>query len=142
MYPSLTLLSECPTQRCVSHTCASHRNSSPLFRPYIRTLDHRNSFKWAIVDYWNQVPKEVATLKSAAAFTRTSPYCNILLPPTSVVVLLSLFCCFCFSSCFVLFFWKAFVLATYRRLVGSIRVCYYIKFFLKKLTSGKHLESL
>ena len=51
--------------------CASHKNSLPLFRPYVRTLHHRNSFKWAIVEHWNRVPEEVATIKSTAAFKRS-----------------------------------------------------------------------
>ena len=36
---------------------SSHRNSSPLFRPYVRTLQHRHSFKHSVVDVWNGIPE-------------------------------------------------------------------------------------
>ena len=50
--------------------CASHKNSMPQFWPHIRTLHHRHSFKWSIVDHWNKVPEELASLSSTAALRR------------------------------------------------------------------------
>ena len=39
----------------------SHRNSSPLFRPYVRTLQHRHSFKHSVVDVWNGIPEDTVS---------------------------------------------------------------------------------
>ena len=36
---------------------SSHRNSSPLFRPYVRTLQHRHSFKHSVVNVWKGIPE-------------------------------------------------------------------------------------
>ena len=39
-----------------NHRCASHKNSAPLYRPFVRTLHHKHSFRWSIVDQWNKLP--------------------------------------------------------------------------------------
>ena len=47
---------------------ASHKNSHPLYRPYVRTLHHRSSFLHSVVDHWNKVPQSIAGLSTSKAF--------------------------------------------------------------------------
>ena len=50
--------------------CATHKNSAPLYRPFVRTLHHKHLFRWSIVDQWNKLPEYVASLHSSRAFNR------------------------------------------------------------------------
>ncbi len=50
------------------HPCSSHLNSLPIYRPYIRTLHHKHSFKYAVIDEWNRVPDHIVSLPSESAF--------------------------------------------------------------------------
>ena len=43
---------------------ASHKNSHPLYRPYVWTLHHRSSFLHSVIDHWNKVPQSIAGLTS------------------------------------------------------------------------------
>ena len=47
---------------------SSHKNSIPLFRPYVRMNHHLSSFKHAVVGDWNKVPDKIASLSSSSAF--------------------------------------------------------------------------
>ncbi len=77
--------------------CASHKNSMPLYCPYIRTLHHRHSFKWSVIDHWNKVPDNIASLKSTSTFSRLialPPYLTKLYCLFSVYVSLTCMCSF------------------------------------------------
>ena len=50
--------------------CVTHKNSCPLFSPFVRTLHHKSSFKLAVIRYWNKIPEEVASLPSYPGFKR------------------------------------------------------------------------
>ena len=47
---------------------ASHKNSHPLYRPYVQTLHHRSSFLHSVIDHWNKVPQSIAGLSTSKAF--------------------------------------------------------------------------
>ncbi len=48
--------------------CSNHKNSSPLYRPFVRTTHHRHHFTVDVVDKWNNIPQEVASAPSATSF--------------------------------------------------------------------------
>ena len=48
----------------------SHKNSSPLYHPFVRTLHHKAAFHIAVVDLWNSVPEEVVCCTSDKSFKR------------------------------------------------------------------------
>ena len=50
--------------------CASHKNSTPLYSPFVRTKHHKSSFKLSIISHWNQIPEEVASVASYPIFKR------------------------------------------------------------------------
>ena len=39
----------------------SHYNSTPLFRPLLRTKQHYSSFRYSVVGLWNSIPEEVVS---------------------------------------------------------------------------------
>ena len=49
----------------------SHRNSTPLYRPLLRTRQHFTSFRYSVVPLWNSIPEEVVSFSlSTLAFKR------------------------------------------------------------------------
>ena len=46
----------------------SHKNIHPLYRPYVRMLYHKSSFRHSVVDHWNKVPQSIVGLSSSKAF--------------------------------------------------------------------------
>ena len=46
----------------------SHKNSAPLFRPFVRTNQHKHSFKLSAVGAWNGIPEEIVSCTSDRGF--------------------------------------------------------------------------
>ena len=47
-----------------------HVNSCPLFKPFVRTHYHRNSYFVSVIPLWNAVPESIVLLSSDLAFKR------------------------------------------------------------------------
>lgn len=50
------------------HPCARRMNSKPLYLPYLRTLHHKSSFLFSVVEDWNTIPDKIVSLSSYQAF--------------------------------------------------------------------------
>ena len=61
-----------PSSVFTPHPCCSvrHQNSSPLYKPWVRSNYHKKSFFVGSIPLWNSIPDYIITLSRVSAFKR------------------------------------------------------------------------